>query len=140
MDFACAIYTQSRISKSSKNYTAPRIAARDAIPYACGMKLNIRDLRKKLGWSQMELAETAGLRQATISKLESRPEKSELATLVKVAEAFGVSVSDLIEGMPNEISIQSLTENFMKLSEEDQRAVTRQIEALAATRDPQDTQ
>lgn len=88
----------------------------------------------------MELAETAGLRQATISKLESRPEKSELATLVKVAEAFGVSVSDLIEGMPNEISIQSLTENFMRLSEEDQRAVTRQIEALAATRDPRDTQ
>lgn len=88
----------------------------------------------------MELAETAGLRQATISKLESRPEKSELATLVKVAEAFGVSVSDLIEGMTNEISIQSLTENFMRLSEEDQRAVTRQIEALAATRDPRDTQ
>jgi len=53
----------------------------------------IKALREQRGWTQEELAQVAGMKQARISKLENAEYDSwTLATLRKLAEAFDVTV------------------------------------------------
>ena len=59
--------------------------------------LRIRQLREHRGWSQRELARRAGIRQATISHLESgRAKTVDLAILEKLARALDVDPGYLI--------------------------------------------
>ncbi|MCL1039623.1 helix-turn-helix domain-containing protein [Shewanella submarina] len=48
----------------------------------------IQDIRKQDGMSQTQVGERVGLRQATISKFEQRPDKSTLETLFKLLSAL----------------------------------------------------
>lgn len=59
------------------------------------IRLRVRELRDALGWSQTELATHAGIRQATVSKVEAGGTIN-LATLEKLADALGVNASALI--------------------------------------------
>jgi transcriptional regulator with XRE-family HTH domain len=54
-------------------------------------------LRLKRGWSQRELARRSGVRQSLLSELE-RGRKTDTTgrTLVKLAQALGVSVDTLL--------------------------------------------
>lgn len=129
------IYTQSRISRSSKNYTQLRIAELHAKAYHFGMVLRVRQLREARGWTQMELAERAGLRQATISKVESRPEKTELATLIKIATAFEMQVGDLVTGLPGIPDLEAITKDYLRLDLDEKVAISKQLRALSALKD-----
>ena len=54
-------------------------------------------MREVKGWSQVELGKRAGVRQATISHLESGNAKAvDLAVLEKIAKALGVAPGYLI--------------------------------------------
>ncbi|MBQ2840092.1 MAG: helix-turn-helix transcriptional regulator [Oscillospiraceae bacterium] len=53
--------------------------------------------RKKLGITQLELAEMAELAQPAISRLESKRTVPQLDTLIKVADALGCE----LKVMPN---------------------------------------
>ncbi|MCG8450055.1 MAG: helix-turn-helix domain-containing protein [Pirellulales bacterium] len=48
----------------------------------------IQRVRKKRGWSQLQLAERAGLRQATISQVESGEKPAKLDTILAVLAAL----------------------------------------------------
>ena len=52
----------------------------------------IRRRRRALGWSQSDLGSKAGLRQATISTLESGKPGTQLGTLVNVMVALELEV------------------------------------------------
>jgi transcriptional regulator with XRE-family HTH domain len=55
-------------------------------------------LRGRKGWSQAELAEAAGVDPATISDLETgRTKRPRVPTLLRLAEALGVALDDLLE-------------------------------------------
>ncbi len=59
--------------------------------------LRIREMREVKGWSQVELGKRAGVRQATISHLESGNAKAvDLTVLEKIAKALGVAPGYLI--------------------------------------------
>jgi transcriptional regulator with XRE-family HTH domain len=59
---------------------------------------NIKKLREAKGLSQEKLARLADVANNTLIKMESGENQNPtLATLKKVAEAFGVSVDDLIK-------------------------------------------
>lgn len=120
---------------ATKNYTVLRIATECAMAYRQGMTTRVREMRQARGWTQMDLAEHAGTRQATISKVESRPEKTELETLLKIANAFGCHVGDLVEGLPSPNDLRSLNELFLSLAIEDKTAVLNHIRALASRDD-----
>jgi len=56
----------------------------------------LKDLRKKEGWSQQKLAEKTGLSFNAITKIEQGLAKHPtLKTLIKIADAFGVSLDEL---------------------------------------------
>ncbi|MBL7131730.1 MAG: helix-turn-helix transcriptional regulator [Candidatus Omnitrophica bacterium] len=57
----------------------------------------IKTLRKKAGWSQQKLAEKAGLSYNAITKIEQGAAKRPtIQTMIKLADAFQVSIDDLI--------------------------------------------
>jgi transcriptional regulator with XRE-family HTH domain len=64
------------------------------------IRLRIQEFRELKHWSQRELAEASGVRQATISKAESGGGIN-LATLEALADALGVNASLLIHHEPN---------------------------------------
>lgn len=57
----------------------------------------IKRLRTARGWTQVDLSARAGLRQGYISALERQEKVNPTQdTLVKLADAFGISVSELL--------------------------------------------
>lgn len=59
--------------------------------------LRVRELRKAKGWSQVELCERAGIRQATLSAIENNLTTGiDFATLEQLAAALDVDPGYLI--------------------------------------------
>lgn len=57
----------------------------------------LKELRKKAGWSQQKLAEKSGLSYNTITKIEQgAATKPTIQTIIRIADAFGVSLDELI--------------------------------------------
>jgi transcriptional regulator with XRE-family HTH domain len=59
---------------------------------------NIRRMRQDRSWSQHDLANEAGVRQALISSLEIATANPTLESLDKVAGALNVRLADLLSG------------------------------------------
>ena len=57
----------------------------------------IRELRNARGWSQEELAERAGLHSTFIGQVERGERNLALSNLKKLADAFELSLSEMIE-------------------------------------------
>jgi transcriptional regulator with XRE-family HTH domain len=60
---------------------------------------NIALARRHAGWSQAELAERVPTRKQEISRLERGLNLPRLTTLLQVAGAIGVPLTDLLEGI-----------------------------------------
>jgi transcriptional regulator with XRE-family HTH domain len=61
----------------------------------------LRALREERGWSQLRLADEAGVRQATISLLESgKVRRLDTEVLDRLAAALGVKPLDLLANEP----------------------------------------
>jgi transcriptional regulator with XRE-family HTH domain len=59
----------------------------------------LRSLRKKKGWTQIELADYLGLRRTYVSDLELGKRNVSLLTMEIVARGFKLSVSQLLRGL-----------------------------------------
>lgn len=58
--------------------------------------MRLRELRRKRGWSQVELAARSGVSQPTISEVE-RGTATTTATLDRLADALGCSIGELYD-------------------------------------------
>ncbi len=57
----------------------------------------LKELRKEKGWSQQKLAEKTGLSFNAITKIEQGLAKHPtLKTLLKLADAFGIGLDELV--------------------------------------------
>ena len=59
----------------------------------------IKNLRGERGWSQEQLAEKVGVRQAAIAQWENNTEPVPDKHIIKIAELFGVMPYDIDEKM-----------------------------------------
>jgi transcriptional regulator with XRE-family HTH domain len=59
----------------------------------------IRELRKKRGWRQIDLAEQAGVHENYISDLETGQKEVCLRTLQAMATAFDMKMVELLRGV-----------------------------------------
>jgi transcriptional regulator with XRE-family HTH domain len=57
----------------------------------------LKALRGERGWSQAIAAKRAGVTERYFSRLETKRHDPSLSTLAKIARAFGLSVSQLLE-------------------------------------------
>lgn len=49
-------------------------------------------IRQKNRWTQSELAKKVGIKQATISNFENRPEKATISTMFKLIQALNLTL------------------------------------------------
>lgn len=79
----------------------PSISACRIILPMSSTRLHLKQAREGRGWSQLDLAEHAGVRQATISEIETgKARRISLDVLDRLAKALGVTASELFEGSP----------------------------------------
>lgn len=64
------------------------------------IRLRVKELREERGWSQTELSDRSGVRQAAISAAENGKPLT-LDTIEKLADAFGINARFLIEHEPS---------------------------------------
>jgi len=58
--------------------------------------MEIRRVRKRTGFTQVQLSEATGIDQSSISRIENGKQGVSLDYLQRMARAMGVSVADLI--------------------------------------------
>ena len=59
---------------------------------------NLKQLRKKKGWTQEKLAQESGISFHTLIKIERGDIKGpRLVTLIKIAKALNLSIDDLLK-------------------------------------------
>jgi transcriptional regulator with XRE-family HTH domain len=63
----------------------------------------IRKLRKQKGWRQIDLAEQSGVHEVHISDLERGAREAGLRTILAIAQALDVKLSDLFRGVDTEL-------------------------------------
>jgi len=61
---------------------------------------NVRELRKKRGWSQERLAEVANLHRNYVGNVERGEQNVSIDTIEKLAQALGVRPEKLFAGIP----------------------------------------
>ncbi|RPI31755.1 MAG: XRE family transcriptional regulator [Chloroflexota bacterium] len=71
-------------------------AAKEELKPYINLANNVFELRLRYGWSQEELADRVGTKQANISKIESGLSNPTLKIIHKIAKAFDVEVVDLL--------------------------------------------
>lgn len=59
----------------------------------------IRQLRKRRGWRQLDLAEQAGMHPVHVSDLEQGRREVGLRHLGAISRAFGLTLSQFLEGI-----------------------------------------
>jgi len=65
-------------------------------------RIRLKELREARGWTQLELAGRAGIRQATISEMETgRARRIGLDTIDRLARTLKVQPGELLELVPN---------------------------------------
>lgn len=100
----------------------------------------LKELRKKKGWTQKELASKVGIRFSQLNKYESGLHAPPLDKLVEFAEVLDTDLDYLLTGNRSEgVPLRStrLIERFRELEEfssEDREAVLRLIDAMIVKR------
>jgi transcriptional regulator with XRE-family HTH domain len=74
------------------------MAERDA--YLKGFAENIRRVRNERGFSQTDLYKDADLHRTQVGRMENAEVEPRLMTLVIIADTLGVSLDDLVAGLP----------------------------------------
>lgn len=98
----------------------------------------VREVRQGAGLTQAQLAETAGITDETVSRLERGAYEPALSTMIAVAEALDVDPFDLVRGEPVHVrTIRSpiarkLQSVVARLDPESQSVLLRLSELLAA--------
>jgi transcriptional regulator with XRE-family HTH domain len=59
----------------------------------------MRALRKKNGWTQVELAEQLGIDRSYLSEIETGKKDPSLRVLKTIADGFRLSLSQLLKGL-----------------------------------------
>jgi transcriptional regulator with XRE-family HTH domain len=94
------------------------------------MGASIRAIRKSRKLSQLELALSAGVTQATISRLERGDRNVSVHLLSTIAISLGVELIDLFEDTRDEDQVR-LLETYKRLSAVDRKAILRHSLALS---------
>jgi transcriptional regulator with XRE-family HTH domain len=104
-----------------------------------GFGARVRELRKRKGITQVELAKALGVTQRGVSYYENETDNPSMDVIEKIARALGITKRLLIEydeqPLANELmpirSLQQKMRVVPKLPAEDQRYLVRTIEMLA---------
>jgi len=90
---------------------------------------NLKVLRKRLGWSQSELAEKVGLNRGNIASYESGSAEPSICKLLRISNLLNIHLRDITRrdlSQPEELLLAQLTYDEQKLEEKERLAQIRQ--------------
>lgn len=87
------------------------------------MRLKLKELRKRQGWTIDQLAEVSGLSRGFISQLENGKRNPGAQTIIDLSDALGVPLAALIEDDGLGADLPGLIDDLMKLQPEGLSAV-----------------
>ena len=94
----------------------------------------ITQYREARGWTEYQLAETAGLPQSTISSWYRKQIIPTVPSLIKICNAFGITMSQLFAEGEETVSLtdsqKALLERWSRLSEEQQLVLFQLMELM----------
>ena len=96
------------------------------------MKDRIRDLRKKKGMNQTELAEVTGINANSISKIESGQNKPTIQQIEQLSKFFNVSADYLLFGKESAQDIEPIEREILKTIRDDKTLYGKLIKMLEA--------
>jgi len=96
----------------------------------------IAALRKRRNWTVWKLAEESGVDQSTISAWYSKGRSPSIASLEKICEAFGITMSQFFAEGSAVVELTSdqkeLLENWSALSQKQKEAILSLIKNVSA--------
>lgn len=95
------------------------------------MKLKLRALREKRGWTQEEVASRSGMSKSFYSEIESGKKAANSQRLRKFAEVFEVPAFELIDDSSIDDELLEHLRTMQSLDVEDRKAVIRHALGLA---------
>ena len=93
------------MSSKAKKASAPPSRPAEAINKHLGAR--VKSLRAQRGWSLEQLATASGVSRSMLSQIEREQANPTLAVTLRIAQAFGMNLGDLIE-MPGATSAVSV--------------------------------
>lgn len=87
--------------------------------------LNILELRRKRGWSQVQLAKISGLPRSTLTNLESGSANPSLANIARICAALQVSTEEILAKPRGEFRIQRSGEHKLSLRDRGKAKITK---------------
>ncbi len=85
---------------------------------------NIRFLRRRMSWSQEELASQLGLNRGNIASYEKGIAEPKICNLLKFSHLFGISILDLTKSdLSNENAFQSANTKFKRNNAREQKVI-----------------
>ncbi|MFK7769607.1 MAG: helix-turn-helix domain-containing protein [Mariniblastus sp.] len=84
-----------KVSKKKRSAPVPDVDVEPLNQHVCEQ---VRELRKSKGWTLEQLASLSGVSRSMISQVERGSANPTLAVAFRIAQAFGVSLADLVEG------------------------------------------
>ena len=96
------------------------------------LQITLKKLREEHNMSQSKLAKAIGVAQSTVGMWESGKNNPEYATLLKIADVFGVSI-DYLTGNDNtatHVENNNTTKNKKDLTDKDNRDIAKDMERI----------
>lgn len=94
----------------------------------------IRRYQNERGWTDYQFADRTGMPQSTISSWFSKNVIPSVPSLMKVCDAFGITMSQLFAGTEDAVTLtegqRALLECWARLNESQQRAVFQIIDNM----------
>ncbi|MBD3421439.1 MAG: helix-turn-helix domain-containing protein [Chitinivibrionales bacterium] len=125
-------------------YIYARVLKMHVMVYYMSIGENIKKLRKSMGLTQVQLADSLGTTQKVITDYETGRSKPPRKRLPHIARFFNISVDELIgdDDLPEPTNGKATVHHgnsrsahvlklFDRLGEEEQRVILKQIKALA---------
>lgn len=91
--------------------------------YLSAMRLRLKELRKKKGWTVQQLADAVGLSKSYVSDLENGKRRANSYRLEKFANAFGVNVYELLDDGSMSDEERTLLLDFGSMSQQSREII-----------------
>ncbi|MBL9137116.1 MAG: helix-turn-helix transcriptional regulator [Verrucomicrobiales bacterium] len=98
------------VSSSTPNTPVPAGSSTDEA-VSSHLCRRVRDLRKDRGWSLEQLAAASGVSRSMLSQIERNEANPTLAVTFRIAQAFGMTLAELLETPGAQSSIQTIRGN-----------------------------
>ena len=98
--------------------------------FLVNMGRRIAEQRRRLGLTQEELAERAGMASQNISTAELGKKALRPGSIVKLSRALGISTDYLLTGQRNVVDYAAINEKLGKVSPQEYDKIMRMIDIL----------